>query len=79
MKISFVILPLIAIFLIIFGLVSLVNPFKMQEILLRIGMNKIQKEIMGEKAHLAFLRVLGAILIGIALLILSGFIKMLKS
>jgi len=34
---------------------------------------------MGEKAHLIFLRVLGAVLTGAAVLILSTWIKMLRS
>ena len=79
MKLYYVFLPLVALFLLLFGLVSLVNPVKMQEILFRFGMNKIQNEIMGEKAHLIFLRVLGAVLTGAAVLILSTWIKMLRS
>lgn len=79
MKLYYVFLPLIGFFLLSFGLLSLVNPTKMQEILFRFGMNKIQNEIMGEKAHLIFLRILGAVLTGVAVLLLSTWIKMLRS
>jgi hypothetical protein len=76
---NYIFLPVIAAVLLVFGLFSLINPAKMQDFLFRMGLNKVQHEIMGDKAHLIFLRLLGAMLSGVAILIFTSFIKMLRS
>jgi hypothetical protein len=76
---NYIFLPVIAAFLLVFGLFSLINPAKMQNFLFRMGLNKVQHEIMGDKAHLIFLRLLGAMLSGIAILIFTSFLKILRS
>jgi hypothetical protein len=75
---NFFFLLLLTIFLLLFGLISIINPMKVQNTLLRLGLNKVQKEIMGEKIHLMFLKVIGTVLIIAAILIFTSLIKQVK-
>jgi hypothetical protein len=77
--VEYIYLPLLASFLLVIGLFSLIRPAKMQDLLFRMRLNKVQHEIMGDKLHLIFLRIIGATLLGFAILSLMFFIKLLRS
>jgi hypothetical protein len=76
---EYIYLPLLALLLLVIGLFLLIRPAKMQDLLFRMGLNKVQHEIMGDKVHLIFLRIIGATLSGFAILSVLLFIKLVRS